>query len=198
MSENPLAAREDLVLIENASSGGKSGANQNRRILIGSVTLVLIIAGTLLGFILWPTEPVPSPLAGDWMQGNGEVYTIEADGSGSNPSCMPKWTIDGNETTHSEDCTRHSPDGEPLWSERIYSFEFVGDVREFDLVIERRLHQSVQCVDGAQLVLPLLLPVAHHRLIVESADVARHLVLMFSFCDDLSTCLRASRPCVSL
>ena len=128
MSETPLPAREDLVLIENASSDGKSGSNQNRRMLIGGITLVLIIAGTLLGFMLWPTGPAPSPLAGDWMQGNGEVYTIEADGSGSNPSCMPKWTIDGNETTHSEDCTRLSPDGEPLWSERIYSFEFVGDV----------------------------------------------------------------------
>lgn len=128
MSENPLPERENLVLIENASSGGKSGPNQNRRILIGGITLVLIIAGTLLTFMLWPTDPEPSPLAGDWMQGNGEVYTIEADGSGSNPSCMPKWTIDGNETTLFSDCTRLSPDGEPLWSEKIYSFEFVGDV----------------------------------------------------------------------
>jgi hypothetical protein len=101
----------------------------NRRVLIAGVALLLIGGGALLGFMLWPEEATePFPLTGVWMQGNGEVYTIEADGSGSNPSCMPKWTIQGNETTHAEDCTHLAPDGEPLWSEKIYSFEFVGNV----------------------------------------------------------------------
>ena len=128
MDEIPLPEKNNLTLIENISVGGTFGSNQNRRILIGGITLALVIAGTSLGFILWAAETESSPLAGDWMQANGEVYTIKADGSGSNPSCMPKWTVDGNETTHTEDCTSLSPNGEPLWTEKIYSFEFVEDV----------------------------------------------------------------------
>ena len=81
MDEIPLPEKNNLTLIENISVGGTFGSNQNRRILIGGITLALVIAGTSLGFILWAAETESSPLAGDWMQavlgaaGNyGEAY----------------------------------------------------------------------------------------------------------------------------
>ena len=106
----------------------ESKPSKSRRVLIASIALLLIGGGTFLAFIYFSETTENSPLAGSWMQSNGEVYTIKADGSGSNPSCDNGWSIKGNETTYSSDCTDISPNGEPLWSERIYSYEFVGDV----------------------------------------------------------------------
>ena len=114
--------------VPNMLPAKKPWSPQFRRVLVGSVALMLLALGAFVGINYFSENAENSPLAGDWMQGNGEVYTIKTDGSGSNPSCHPKWSVEGNETTYTSDCTAISPDGEPLWTEKIYSYEFVGDV----------------------------------------------------------------------
>jgi hypothetical protein len=64
-------------------------------------------------------------LAGEWMQGNGEVMTIEKNGD-FDDGCDTSWSAEGNETTFFNDCSALTDD--ELWYRTIYSYELIGDV----------------------------------------------------------------------